>query len=189
MRRSALRLLVLLALAWAGVARADGDVAHQRALLLLRVLSYDHNLRERAGDSVTVVLVYSARNAESRGDNAALREGLEALDKLRVAGLPFRVTSHEFVDAEQLRALVDRERPTALYLGPGLSEQVEGVSRATRAGRILSFSSSDAYARAGLSVAIVADSERARIVINLAASRAEGAAFDAGLLKLAEVLR
>ncbi len=189
MRRPVLRLLVLLALGSARIARADGDAAHQQAQLLLRVLAYDHNLSERAGDSVTVVLVYSARSAESRGDHAALREGLAALDKLRVAGLPFRVTSHEYVDADQLRALVERDRPTALYLGPGLAEQVESVSRTTRAGRVLSFASSEAYARAGLSVAIVAGSERARVVINLAASRAEGAAFDAGMLKLAEVLR
>jgi len=165
------------------------DEARQRALVLLLVIAYDHNLAARAGDTATLLVVYNSRDERSRGEHAAMRDGLAALEKLLVGGLPLRIVSEDHGGADTLRDAVARLRPAALYLCAGLGDQVESVSRITRAARVLSFAASEGYVRAGLSVAILSGGQRARVLINLAAARAEGVAFDAGLLKLAEVLR
>ena len=54
---------------------------------------------------------------------------------------------------------------------------------------VLTASNSKAYVEGGLSVAIVSLGQRAGLVINLAASKAEGAGLDSSLLAISEVLR
>jgi hypothetical protein len=187
-RRPLLFVACLLA-GWPIAASADGNAARQQALLILRILAYDHNLPRRTVDSVVVVVVYDPAIPASLAEQALLRQGLDAVSQLRVGGMPLRVVSEAYETSEALAARIRRVRPAALYLCAGMDAAVRSVSQTARALRVLSFASSEAYVRSALSVGIIPGPRRARIVINLAASRAEGTSFDAGLLKLAEVVR
>jgi hypothetical protein len=189
MRRPTLALCVLLGVAAPAAARAEPMPVRQQALVLLRVLAYDHNLKTRARDAVTVIVVFDPRGEGSRAERDALVDGLDAVQRLRVLGMPVKVEAHELGPPNHLPELVARLRPSAVFLCQGQDAAVAAVSQLTRAARVLSFAASEAYVRAGLSVGIVGGAERPRILVNLAAARGEGAAFDAGLLKLAEVLR
>ncbi len=183
----ALRVAAVVLLA-AQLARAEEIPVEKRVLILLRVLAYDHQLARRAGDSVPVAVVYRAGDAASE---AAATEMVTALGaaaaKVNVAERPVRVASLPFGDG--LDRDLARARAVAVYVCPGLEKETARIAAATAKGQALSFSHDEAGVHAGLSVGIVRRGDRAAIVVNLVAARAEGAELSAALLRLAEVVK
>ncbi|MFL5494852.1 MAG: YfiR/HmsC family protein [Gemmatimonadales bacterium] len=73
------------------------------------------------------------------------------------------------------------------YVTPLRAVPTSDVAAATREHQVVSVTGVVQYVEEGLAVAVDAKGERPQIVINLAASRAEGAAFAGQLLKLARL--
>jgi hypothetical protein len=154
--------------------------ASQQALLLLRVLAYDRNLKERAGEGVTITVL-------SGGQPCDLESALEvAAKQLSVGGLPVTVSTLPWGPGADARLAA--QKPAAVYLCPGLSGAVGPIIAISRKQHALSFSGSADDVRAGVGVGMVAKAERASLVVNLVAARAEGASLDSALLRVAEVL-
>jgi hypothetical protein len=159
--------------------------AGNEALLLLRVLAYDRNITKRAGKVVTVAVVYKPGDGESEQVRGQIANALtEAANKVTVAGLPVRVVSLGVT--ANLESDLAPMRAAAAYVCPGLGDQVANISRVTRARSILSFAGTEKYVTSGLSIGLV---RKAAILVNLPSSKAEGAALDAALLRVAEVKR
>ena len=171
-------------------AGADEAAAHARArtLLMLRILAYDHGLKQRAGDRLTVLVAHHASDAGSLRRRDEIVESFNGLEKIKVAGLPVAVATVAVGEPSLLAATVRATRPAAIIVCPGLGDQIAVLRSLARSGTMLSFAPSAAELKKGLSVAIVADDDRDRIAINLAASRAEGVKFDAVLLEMATIV-
>ena len=170
--------------AWAD----DRDTSAQNtALLVLRILSYDHNLKTRAGARVTVLVLYHPY--EESSDRAARQElvgYLKQMQRIKVAGLPVSVVTVPYSDANALADRLAQTRPAAVIVGRGLD--VSSISAATRRASVLTMTTAEPDVMRGLSVAIVRREGKDRIIINVRAARAEGARFDAGLLQLATIV-
>ena len=185
------RLLQLACLAVATAARADEEVpARTRALVLLRVLAYDRKLSARVGTAeVTVVVVFRAGDTRSESDSRALASAIdEAARDFRVGGRRPRAVLAPWRDEVDLAARLAAEHAAALWVADDLDDQVGPISRVTRARSVLSFSPRRKHVRDGLAVAITGGGARAGIVVNLQATRAEGADLEAPLLGIAEVI-
>jgi hypothetical protein len=162
--------------------------AGNEALLLLRVLAYDRNITKRAGKVVTVAVVYKPGDGESEQVRGQIANALtEAAKKVTVAGLPVRVVSLGVT--ANLESDLAPMRAAAAYVCPGLGDMVPSISRVTRARSILSFAGTEKYVTSGLSIGLVRRQSKAAILVNLPSSKAEGAALDAALLRVAEVKR
>jgi len=162
--------------------------AQNKALLILRILSYDHNLRMRAGERVTVLVLHHAYDEDSLRAREELVGSLKKMQKVRVAGLPIAVVSMSYSDSHGLESRLAQTRPAAVFVCPGLDGDLGSISAVTRRASALTISTSEPDVRRGLSVAIVRRDGKDRILINVSASRAEGARFDAGLLQLATIV-
>jgi uncharacterized protein DUF4154 len=185
--RTALAIVLALLVGMAP-ARADDDVqAKARTLLMLRILAYDHALKQRAGERLSIVVLHHPTNPVSLRRRDEILDSFTGLEKIRVGGLPIVVNTVPFGDPALVAAAARALRPAAIIVCPGLTDDVAAISALARAGTMLSFASSETELRLGLAVAIVPDDKRDRIIINLAASRAEGVKFDAVLLQLASV--
>ena len=175
-----------------GAPRASADdrdaAAQNTALLVLRILSYDHNLKTRAGARVTVLVLYHANDESSERVARQLVGSLKQMQRIKVAGLPIAVASLPVSDANGLEVRIAQTRPAAIFVCPGLDRELGSISAATRRARVLTLSTSEPDATRGLSVAIVRRDGKDRIIINVRAARAEGARFDAGLLQLATIV-
>lgn len=182
---------LVLALSLPRPAHASDELpARNKALLLLRVLAYDQNLRARAGQVVTLLVVFNPGDGASKKAGDELVEALEQLAKSSVVlGLPIRVRSTAFQTAQELDASAKELRASAIVVCPGLEDAIDDISTVTRNRSILSVAASREAVEKRLSVAFTRRGPKAAIVINLAASRAEGVGFDSALLRLAEVLR
>lgn len=186
-------LLALVAVLSSGVAaRAAEDElpARQRVLLLLRVLAYDRNLKLRAGEAMAVAVLYrkgDARSEECQRDLLGTFEELAA--SAVVAGLPIQPRALAFTGAVALEAALGAPRTAALFVCPGLEDAAQALQKAARRRQTFTAAAGRALAEAGLSLGLVQRGDRAGLVINLEAARAEGADLDSALLRIAEVLR
>jgi hypothetical protein len=187
-RATALALLAA-TLAAASPARGDDVPARKQALLLLRVLAYDRNLKARAGDAVRLAVAYRPGDRESEERRTALVAAFEEVSREVVAGgLPVEVAAVPWRDAADFEARVAAARPAGVYVCGGLLGVAKEIARVTRRHGVLSAGASKDLVEAGLAVGMVNRGLRAGVVVNLHAAKAEGVDLDATLLGIAEVI-
>jgi hypothetical protein len=166
---------------------ASADAADdRRALVMLRVLAYDNQLGERAGDEIRIVIVYPAGDGGA-AERARWTAAFASARKLKVDGRPVVVSAHKFETASSLGSVLHDLHAVALFACDGLAKAIAvgDLATVTRANKVLSFSTREREVVKGLAVGIVPGAQRDEIVVNLRAATAEGARFDAGLLQLA----
>ena len=171
-------------------ARAGDLPARNQALLLLRVLAYDRNLKQRAQSTVTVVVLYRPGDRASEERGAALVSAFEEVARAAVVGgLPVKVEGVPYRDVPELEARLRALHPALAYVDPSLAPAVPDIVQTSRRLGVLTADGSRALVEAGLSVGVVAQTDRAGLIVNLRASRQEGVDFDSALLALSDVLR
>ncbi len=176
---------MIAALPMPAVAQVPAD---NQALLVLRILAFDRRLADRAANEVRIAVLFKLGSGESERCQIEIERAIgEASKKQTVARL--NVRAEPLAVSAGLAGDLRRLKASAAYVCPGLDDQTEAIAKATRGVGALTFSGVEDYARGGLSVALVKRDPRVSIVVNLPASRAEGADLDAGLLKVAEVIR
>jgi hypothetical protein len=163
-------------------AHADDD-ADRRALVLLRVLSYDRNIASRAGDRVTILVIYDEPATADERDHWLT--ALAGVRKITVADRATATRTHAFKDAARLEAEVRDTHPAAIVVCNGVDRGLAAIRDVARAHKVMTFTTREAEVEAGFSVGLVAGEHRDVIAINLDAARAEGVQFEAGLLKIA----
>jgi hypothetical protein len=188
------RTLVLLcaalaAAALAPAARAEEVPARNRALVLLRVLAYDRNIRQRAGATLTVVVLSQPGDSASGRRSAALRAAFEEVAReVVVSGLAVQVKELPFRSAAELEAQLDTLHPALLEVDSALASALPVLLRLSRH-HAISTSGTRAMAQDGAAFGVTASNGRAAVTVNLAGARAEGADLDATLLAVCEVIR
>jgi hypothetical protein len=175
--------LALAALCVAAPARADGQ-DDRRALVLLRVLSYDRNLVTRAADRVTILVVYDEPAGAEERDRWLV--ALAGTRKITVADREVVTRTHKFKDQARLATVVGELQATAIVVCGGLDQSLPAIRAVARAHHAMTFTTRESEVAAGFSVGLVAGDHRDVIAINPGAARAEGVQFEAGLLKIAK---
>ena len=181
-------LALLLAASTAGAAApalAEGLPAEREALILTRAVAYDRALPKRAGDKIVLAVLHDPDRTPSDESRAALA-AFRKLQGVRVAGLPFEVV--EIAGTAEIDADLRRLDVDLVYVCSGVKD-LPAVKRATQARKIVSIGALRSQVEAGLSLGVTARKGQPQLVVNLAASRAEGAEFGSGMLRLADVIR
>src|ERR1043165_8061505 len=123
-----------------GAAFAEGEIAFPRqAILLLKILKFDHSMEKRAGATATVVVVYQEGDPEAEAERVELLAALEAAQRSVTFPLPVKSVVLPYVRAE-LAADPTALRPVAIYVTDGLGSHIPAISKVTRKLDILSFS-------------------------------------------------
>jgi hypothetical protein len=192
MQRPLIAILCIASMLFAGGAlTAIAQDGSRDAALILRILSYDRNIRERSsGDRAVVLVVYQPGNSASEAERARIIAALNRMaEHTTVANMQAGAIEHAFRDRNALAAAARTAHASALYVCSGLSASTSEISEVAREVRALSMTSDRDGARRGLGVGLVADGSQVRLVVNLSAANAEGARLDAALLRLAEIIR
>jgi hypothetical protein len=187
--RLALGVLVLYGWTAATVAAAqDMSVPIEvQVPLLLKILTFDRTLAASAPDSLVVGVVFQGHYRTSAGVADDVCRILAAAGRNPNATRVLRVVTIDLYESGPLGATLLREGVQALYVTPLRAVATSAVAAATREQRVLSLTGVTRYVEEGLAVGVDATGERPQIVINLGASKAEGAAFAGQLLKLARL--
>jgi hypothetical protein len=170
----------------------SGAVAAQvppdkQAIIMLRILAYDHALAARAGAVVRLAVVHG-RSSTAVECAARMRAALDDLaPRVVVTGKKLEV---ETLAAAQVSAAeLQRQHLSVLYVCGGSEADLPHIVKAARAAHALTFTDQLIYLARGLSVALSADGARVGISVNLEAARAEGARLAGQLLRASKVVK
>lgn len=180
--------ITCVALAPPGHSHAQGSKKIE-ATVLLRALSYDRNLKARAGADVTALVLFNPDDSSSLADSNAIGAAFSALEKIKVQGLGFRARVVPYRGTDDLRNRIARDGVDLVYVCSGLSGRVPAISDATRDLDVLSAGQIRGDVQGGLTLGVFERGNKREIVVNLMASKAEGANFSAQFLGLAEIIR
>jgi hypothetical protein len=152
--------------------------------LFLKVMSFDRQLSSRGGGTLVLAIAYQSGY---RASADAKEEAWRAASNIReISGMPLSIVAID-LDREDAAAALTRGRVTLLYLTPVRGVDVKELGGVARAAHVTTLTGVVRYVELGLAVGVRLRGDRPRIVVNLAASRLEGAELGAELLKLAEV--
>lgn len=178
--------LLSLGAARALVAQEMPAAIDRQVTLLTRIVHFDRSLPERARDEVVVALLYEKGSAASVLAHDRIRARL-ALEPT-LARRPLRIVSIEWeADRSPLQALSDAGA-SFLYVAPLEHRDIRDVIEATRQLDILSVTGVPGYVAQGVSIGFEAFGAHREILVNLDASREEGARLSSELLRLSRVL-
>ncbi len=187
--RAVIALLCLLATATAHAepTEAEAQSSARRVLIALRILAYDKALADRhPGGTVTIAIV-SGPSEGGRAERERWQAGFALVPRVKVGGRALKIVAFDYGTRKTFASALAKHAPAAVIVTGDLDGAISDIRVVTRAQKTLSISTEHAL-HAGLSVAIVERQERDEILINLEASRAEGARFAAGLLQLAKLV-
>jgi len=168
-------------------ASQSGDVPVSLQIpLFLKVVSFDRQLASRMDAVLVVGIAYQRGNRESvRAKEDAERALRDAQSAARVPRL--RIVPID-LDKESLAGELSKHGIAVLYVAPLRAMDIALVADAARAARVTTFTGTPRYLSDGLAVSVRYQGGRPKLLINVDASRSEGADFSAELLNLAQVL-
>lgn len=159
--------------------------------ILVKILNFDRALPGRAGGRLVVGVLFQGRYRTSANVADEVCRSLRELAPSAFGGLESLERSCVAIDLDATPALdsaIKRQRVQVLYVSPLRAFPLGDIIAISRAGQITTLTGVPRYVETGLAIGLDMKRERPEIVINLAASRAEGADLTAHLLKLARVV-
>lgn len=188
-----MRAVVLLLLAALPATAQAADIpTNVQTHLIARILTFDRNLKTRmqGATDVVIALFYKSGDAGSQQTCDQLSSDLTGYAaQNNINGMQVKVV--EFAYDAGFEAKAAAAHAVVLYSCPGLEDKgtVDAISTSTRKHSWLSFAMREPAVRAGLSVGLVVDDGKPTILVNLDASRKEGADLDSQLLRVAKLLK
>ena len=146
--------------------------------LYQKIWKLDRSLNGRT--ELVVAVLYQETYAASSDARAAVMIWAEASGVRCV----FVALDQKTAEAALQTVLAD-----VFYVTPMRGADIEQIARIARARQIRTMAGLTEYLLIGLSVGIGVRNDRPRIMINLAAAKAEGAAYQAQLLQMAEIVK
>jgi hypothetical protein len=183
---------VLACLLLGGRAAAAQEVAvpvDVQVPLLVKVLGFDRKLASAAEEDLVVGVLYQGKFRTSVNVAAGVQEAIKRLPGSALAGRRVRGLGIDLDDTPTLGAALSRLQVSVLYVSPLRAVDLRAVMSACRSAGVTTVTGVTDYVETGLAIGIGAKGDRPEIVINLAASRAEGADLNAQLLKLARIVK
>jgi hypothetical protein len=164
-------------------------VRERQVKTIARALAYDGNLPGRAGGTVVLAVLYKPGNPVSEKEATESFALFTKLESYSILGLPFHSVKLPLTGAQSLEETVRGLGVVALYVCPGMEEQMGNIKRISRKLKVTTIASREDQVLAGLALGVFSTDGRLVVEVNLPASREEGARFGSDLLRLAKVIQ
>ena len=151
--------------------------------LFYRIFSYDRNLERRAASGLVIGVVFQPDvRASVLARNDAMRQPVP-----EGVGFAVRMVAIPLSERTDVDSAAGAAGCNVLYVTPLRAVDVAEIARSARARDILTLTGVPEYVLEGVAVGIGVRGDRPEILVNLNASRQQGADFSAQLLRLARV--
>jgi uncharacterized protein DUF4154 len=155
--------------------------------LLLKVASYDRNLKARAGDQVRIAVLIHQEDADS-GRSAA--QALKALaDVEDIDGLPVERLIMTYTDAAALARQTNEGSLSILYVMPGFDDsEMASIAQALDGVSVLSAGALAKYTAQGVVLGFDLAGGKPKLLVNLERARRQHVELSSSVLKLMRVV-
>ncbi len=157
--------------------------------IILRILIYDRHFESRFGAELTFGVVYAPADPDSVKAANAVAEYMYRVREKTVKSLPVRYYLLEYTSPEGLERNITTRGIDVIYVAPGNAKNVAEITKISQERSVTTVTGVPDYVRRGVAVGVAASQDRAQILINLASARAEGAEFDASLLRISTIVK
>jgi len=172
------RLVMMLLLVPLAARAADVPV-HVQMPLFANILKLDRTFKP-SGAVVTIAVLFQDRNAASSAAREEVFKWTQKTGSARAFGVA--------MDSATWKEVLTTAEADVYYVTPMRGIDIGQIAAIARKRQIRTMAALPEYVGQGLNVAIGVRNDRPLIIINLAAARAEGATYQAQLLKLAEIV-
>jgi hypothetical protein len=172
----------------AGKQRSELPVAVELGLLL-KALTYDYHFSSRYPDGMRLGVLSYRDVPQSRKVAGEILQIAGGQRKLMIVGAEISAFEIPLSDATTLEDLIKSRRINTLYLCPHLDGLVSSIITLASKHRIPTLTGVREYVEQGAALGAVIKGKHPKLIINLRASKAQGAEFKAKLLALAEIIR
>ncbi len=155
--------------------------------ILFKILSLDKNLTRRAGEQITVGVLYDSRDKQSARERSEFKDAIGEGKKL--AGKDLTVREYDMASSGNLADFASKNSISIIYATTGTEKAADEIIKVARDQKITTSTSNLALVEKGLSVSFEVDDNKPRIVINHEASKEEGCSFSAQVLKVARIVK
>ncbi|RQW03503.1 YfiR family protein [candidate division KSB1 bacterium] len=155
--------------------------------LLLKVLTFDRNLKNRIGKEIVIGIVFQSNFKASRKLKDRLERVIQDSPIKTVEGIPIKPVAID-LDKTNLNEMIKQQNVDILYIAPLRAYAIGQISDISRNQKILTTTGVPDYVEAGLAVGVGLKGAKPELIINLPAVKNEGCDFSSQLLKLAKVI-
>lgn len=156
------------------------------AQLMARSIGFDKNLKARAsGDKLVIALVYSQKDTASAKHCAEMEQAFSTLRGVRVQGVPLDVVT--FAYDRSYAAAVKTNAVAVVYVCPNVAEIADIAKEAQKAKRLTIAGDEKDVAR-GLTLSVQMNGDKATLLINKTAAKAENVDFAEQILAVAKLV-
>jgi TonB family protein len=160
-----------------------------RVAILLKALTYDHNLKKRCAGGLRIGVVGLAGNDTSISIATEACNEIKSKSGKKVSGLSISAIQITAASAADILSAVTDNQLNNLYFAPGLEPMMNAALKQSRKKKILTLSGESGHAQLGVAIIVVMRDKKPKILVNTEAASQQGAALDARLLRLAEVIQ
>ncbi len=157
-----------------------------QAQLIAKIAAFDRNFAPRAGANALILVVSKPGDAES--SQLAQQLASELRDGGDVGGAPKTVEVVAFAGAGPLAASCRERKAAIVYLSAGLERDATPLAAALAGADVLTFGATGAHAESGTVVGFDLEGGKPKIVVNLAAAKAQNVSLRAELLRLTRIV-
>lgn len=183
-------LLIIIIFVWFGSQNAQEmpipiDVQYK---LFSKILTYERNLKED-NDEILIGIIYQDLFRTSLLTKNEFIENFNKSAQKSIDNIPIHCKTISLNSEKELIETLESSEIDILYVTPLRSFNLKTIVQESRKNKILTMSGVPEYIEAGLSVGIGISGNNPQILINLPASKAEGANFSSKLLKIAKIIK
>jgi hypothetical protein len=183
-RRFGVLLFTLTLLLFGSTASSDPLPAALQADLVIKVASYDRNMRGRAGANVRVLVVARGTDEDQRW-SSQIRAALGRSET--IAGLPHSELAVTYSKADDLLATQKKEHAAIVVLSASLVDESEAIRAAFDGVDVLTAAPDSEMARRGIVLAFELASGKPKLFLGNRAANRQNVALSAEVLKLMTV--
>ena len=191
MHRPKLALLAATFVLAASTTVAEEEMAPAKVqyALFMKILTLDRELTSRVGEELVIGVLYQPQVRESWLAKDDFMRVMKTSSIRNVRGIPVRCVPIAVGNLSKLDRHAEQHHVDAFYVGPLRTIDIGELAFIARKRHVSTLSGIPGYVENGLAVGVGLKGRKPEILINLEAARAEGADFNAQLLRLARVVK
>jgi hypothetical protein len=160
-----------------------------RVAILFKTLTYDLNLKTRCPGGLRIGVVGRVGNESSLSIAKETVAEIKANSGKRVKGLGISVEQVIVAGMDGIKKAVEEKEINMLYLSPGMTNLLDPIIKYASKNKIVLLTGEADQVKKGVAVGAVLRDKKPKILVHLKSAGAQGAKFDARLLRLIEVIK
>ncbi len=156
--------------------------------LLMKILTFDRNLKDRMGEEIVVGIIYQKNFRESSNAKDEFAKAMDESPIKKIEDIPIHQVPVNLNDTD-LDSAVSQIKIDILYITPLRTVKLEDITKVSRTKQLTTLTGVPDYVESGLAVGIGTKGGKPLIIINLPTAKKEGTDFSSQLLHLAKVLK